>query len=149
MLTVWSWALCIFIIDTIIKTYIRYFFHVSSFPVINNIFHLTPVFNTGAAFGLFRGMNNFIIYGGIVFLMIFVFLFKEDIRYNKSGRIALGLILGGALSNISDRIFLGYVVDYIDLRIWPVFNLSDLSISIGAFILFINYFCYGKKNRGR
>jgi signal peptidase II len=49
--------------------------------------------------------------------------------------ISYGLIIGGALSNLFDRVFLGYVVDYIDLRVWPVFNLSDSCITVGIGLL--------------
>lgn len=50
-------------------------------------------------------------------------------------RLALGLILAGALGNLIDRIFLGYVIDFLDFRIWPVFNLADSAITIGAILL--------------
>ena len=58
--------------------------------------------------------------------------------------IPCGLILGGAVSNLWDRIFLGFVVDYIDLRVWPVFNLSDSCITVGVGLLLWQSF---KKSR--
>ncbi len=60
-------------------------------------------------------------------------------------KLSFGLILGGALSNLFDRIFYGYVVDYIDIRIWPVFNLSDMCISIGVGLMLFYSFARSEK----
>jgi signal peptidase II len=130
-------ATIVFLIEVIIKSYLRLNLAFQSIPLIKNIFHITVVFNKGAAFGILQGKNSFLIYVGFVFISIFfVILYKE-----KSADLLLfvsyGLILGGALSNLFDRIFLGYVVDYIDLRIWPVFNLSDSCINIGIITIFL------------
>ena len=51
--------------------------------------------------------------------------------------IALAFILGGSLSNLYDRVVRGYVIDYVDFRIWPVFNLADLMINLGVIIIFV------------
>jgi signal peptidase II len=81
-----------------------------------------------------------LIYFGIFFLLlVFLFLWKEKQKV-LTVKISYGLILGGAFSNLFDRIFLGYVVDYLDFRIWPVFNLADTCISVGIGILFLNSF---------
>jgi signal peptidase II len=58
---------------------------------------------------------------------------------NTWQRIALALILGGAVGNLIDRALLGYVVDFIDVRIWPVFNIADSAITVGAVLLCIHY----------
>jgi len=61
-------------------------------------------------------------------------------------KIAIGFILGGAIGNMIDRLRLGYVVDFIDFRVWPVFNLADSFITIGAVILFWKLFVHNKRN---
>jgi len=65
---------------------------------------------------------------------------KKENKKTTFFLISGGLILGGALSNLWDRLYLGYVVDYIDLRVWPVFNISDSCITTGAiFLLWDSY----------
>ena len=131
----WGIAALVFLFDFLIKGYLRSNLAFESIPVIKNIFHITVVFNTGAAFGVLQGKTNFIIYITLIFILwLFIFLRKEK-QVAPRFAICYGLIFGGALSNLYDRIFLGYVVDYIDLRIWPVFNLSDSCITIGIGLL--------------
>jgi signal peptidase II len=60
--------------------------------------------------------------------------------------VSCGLILGGAISNLCDRITLGYVVDYFDFRVWPVFNISDSCITTGTGLLLIDSFKKTKNN---
>jgi signal peptidase II len=135
---VWLVASGVFLADFFIKSYLRNHFSYQSFPVINKIFHITVVFNKGAAFGILNGRNNLLIYVGIVFVVLFMFMVKKEIRCNWLTSVSCGLILGGAFSNLWDRVFLGFVVDYIDFRIWPVFNISDACITCGAILLFIH-----------
>jgi signal peptidase II len=115
--------------------------HGESLPVIRNVFHMTLVHNTGIAFGLFKDQ-------GIVFIiipLIAVFLLIFNIYSYKSHRqdfslsyiVALSLILGGAIGNLIDRVSFGYVIDFIDFRVWPVFNVADSAITIGALIILI------------
>ena len=91
--------------------------------------------NTGAAFGVFRA-------GGVFFAVVALVVSAGILAYFRRVatspllvRFALGLILGGALGNLIDRIRLGYVVDFIDLRWWPVFNLADSAIVVGVCLL--------------
>ncbi len=98
-------------------------------------FTLTHVTNTGAAFGLFQDHGTlFAIVAILVVLGIVIFY-----RYLPANRIllrvSLGLQLGGALGNLLDRVRLGSVVDFIDFKIWPVFNLADTAIVVGVAIL--------------
>lgn len=128
-------AAAIFFIELFVKTYLHNNFAFHSLPIIKNIFHITLVENTGAAFGILQGKTNLLIYMGIVFILIFLFIVRREKDKGKLVYFSYGLILGGALSNIYDRIFRGFVIDYIDLRIWPVFNIADSCISIGIIIL--------------
>lgn len=131
----WIIAAAVFFADFLIKTYLRTNFSYSSIPVIEKIFHITVVENSGAAFGFLRGKTTFLIYIGIVFIFVFLFVMKKEKKKGPLFLASCGLIIGGAISNLYDRIFLGFVIDYIDLQIWPVFNLSDSCITVGAFLL--------------
>ena len=136
----WAIAAAVFVAELAIKTYLRLNFPYASIPLIKNVLHITVVFNTGAAFGILTGKTNLLIYIGIVFILVFFIIISKEKREDRLFLIACGLILGGAISNMVDRIFLGYVVDYIDIRIWPVFNLADSCITTGACLLFLDSF---------
>ena len=108
-----------------------------SIPLIHGFFHLTYIRNTGGAFGIMRNSTNlFIVISVIVIIFIIYFLFEEK---NKDALILVfsALVLGGALSNLIDRIRLGYVIDFLDFLVWPVFNIADAAISVGMVMLFI------------
>jgi signal peptidase II len=95
--------------------------------------HLTLVRNTGAAFGLFKDQTIiFILMSAAAIIFIGFYLIKKKASYY----LPFALILGGAAGNLIDRLRFGYVVDFIDLRFWPVFNVADSCITIGAVILF-------------
>ncbi len=97
---------------------------------------VTHVQNSGAAFGMFPAAGN-------LFLVVAVVVVLGIVRYYRSRlhsaplwvRLSLGLMLGGALGNMLDRIRFGYVVDFIDLGWWPVFNVADSSIVVGVSML--------------
>lgn len=133
-------AVLVFTADFFVKQYFLKNPHLQSIPIIKNILYISVVFNSGAAFGILKGKTTFLVYVGLIFLLLFLMNFIKEERKNRIFLISCGLILGGALSNLYDRIFIGYVVDYIDLRVWPVFNISDSAISIGACLLFLNEF---------
>ena len=135
MARTWVVATTVFLADFFIKGYLRSQSPFQSIPVIKNILHITLVFNPGAAFGILQKNTTFLIYAGIVFILLFFILVKKENKKSTLFLLACGLIAGGAFSNLWDRLYLGYVVDYIDFRIWPVFNLSDACITIGAGLL--------------
>ena len=107
-----------------------------SIPVINGLFHITYVLNTGAAFGLFAGQRAlFIAVGSLLFIVTAVY-YRYIVRQGIFFQVGVALFLGGALGNLIDRIRFGQVVDFLDFRIWPVFNIADIAICLGAgFIL--------------
>ena len=109
-----------------------------SLPVIKNVFHLTLVKNSGIAFGLFpNGTIIFIIFSFLAVGIILGILSKKKIPEILPDT-ALSLILGGAIGNLIDRLCRGgYVVDFLDFRIWPVFNVADSAISVGVVLLSI------------
>lgn len=107
----------------------------SSVPVIKNIFHLTLVFNRGAAFGMLKTHVSLFIAVGIaaaVFIIYYIPRIKSEDVY---GKITLSLLLGGILGNLIDRIRFGHVIDFLDFRIWPVFNIADSAITIATALL--------------
>lgn len=108
-----------------------------STPVIDNIFHITYIYNPGAAFGIMPDRTwIFISASFLVAMGIIVYYYRQKVR--KTGITwSFALILGGTLGNLVDRIRFGQVVDFIDFRIWPVFNLADIAIVSGAAILFM------------
>lgn len=112
----------------------------SSIPVIRNVLDINIVRNTGAAFGIFQ--NQTLILTGIsILVLILISIFHRQIT--NSGSIfqtGFGLIAGGTLGNLIDRLRFGYVVDFIDFHIWPVFNAADSAITIGVILLFWKIF---------
>lgn len=114
-------------------------------PLIKGVFNLTLVHNRGAAFGIFKNQFYLFIFSSIVAVILIYSILRKNKRNNLYS-FSLSLILGGALGNLIDRIFLGYVVDFLDFRIWPVFNLADSAITIGVLSLGWLVFKGEKKN---
>lgn len=141
------------LLDSLTKSFFSRILHPGeSLPVIHKVFHFTLVHNTGIAFGLFKD-NGFVF---LVVPVIAIALLAYNIYYyHKTGELdqlyilAFSLILGGAIGNLIDRITIGYVVDFIDLRVWPVFNLADSAITIGACLIFFKCFPLAKPKDGK
>lgn len=140
-------ASLVIIIDRLAKFLVfNNLFERQSIEVIPKIFHLTLVLNTGAAFGLFRDKNQFfIVTSFIVIALILLYVWLGRCR-DLVMLSALGLILGGAIGNLVDRMIFGYIIDFLDFRVWPVFNIADSSITTGAGLLILRIFfnkrCY-------
>ena len=96
--------------------------------------------NQHGAFGLFGSSRILLIAMALVVLTIFWLSFRDATRHSVTARIAFGLILGGAIGNIIDRLHYQYVIDFIDFyRIWPnVFNVADACITIGVVLLLLS-----------
>lgn len=119
-----------------------------SIPVIKNVFHYTLVHNTGIAFGLFKDQGLiFIIIPLLTALAIAVYLYwnRESKCFSRLYVCALSLILGGAIGNLVDRVAYGYVIDFFDFRVWPVFNIADSAITIGMASIFFHYVITAKR----
>jgi len=110
-----------------------------SLPIIRNILHMTLVHNTGIAFGFFKdqGIIFIIIPVVAIFLLIFNIYYyrKNDEALSRVYIVSFSLVLGGAIGNLIDRVVYGYVIDFIDFRVWPVFNVADSAITIGAILI--------------
>ncbi len=105
-----------------------------SIPIIKGIFHITLIHNRGAAFGILKNQVPLFIFTSILAIILIYRSLRKDTRLNLYS-VCLGLILAGALGNLIDRLFFGYVIDFLDFRIWPVFNIADSAITIGAILL--------------
>lgn len=117
------------------------FFVGDTIEIISNFFHITYVQNRGIAFGVFQGKINAIsIATTIAIIGIIIYFFKNFKKIEVIERIAYMVIISGAIGNMIDRIFRGYVVDMLDFRgIWQyVFNLADVYINIGVALIFLD-----------
>jgi len=123
-------------LDQVAKLLVQYYLTPGqTIPVIGNLLHLTYMYNHGGAFGLFAGyVPLFLVSAIAVVLASAVYVLRN--RPEARMEIALALVAGGAGGNLIDRVYLGYVVDYVDLGFWPVFNLADCAIVLGAAWMF-------------
>jgi len=134
-------------LDQITKTIVRNEIAVrGTVEIIEGFFELSYSENTGAVFGSFQGRNRIFIIVSLL-AIIFIFFYYSKFKENLWIKLALGFILGGALGNLTDRIFFGFVTDFLRFKIWflrpfwwPNFNIADASVTIGALMLFIGMF---------
>ena len=129
-----------FIIDQLSKIYIN----LNIDKLFNKdlvIFKIQFVHNYGAAFNIFSGNRLFLSFISVISTIILTYLIfiSENKLINKYG---LSFILAGSIGNGIDRIFYGYVIDFIKIKFidFPIFNVADIAINIGAIILIVNYF---------
>ena len=115
-----------------------------SINVVDNFFSLTYVKNYGAAWSILSGNRLFLIIVGVVALILIYKCFIKDRKINKLETITYGLLLGGIIGNLVDRIIYGYVIDFFDFIIlgydFPVFNCADTFIVISVFLIIISMF---------
>ena len=105
-------------------------------PWLDRIVTLTHLRNSGVAFGFLPGIGTSVIAVAIVVVFIIVFYYRQLAKASWLLHIAFGLQLGGALGNMIDRIIDdGHVTDFIDFRVWPVFNVADSGIVVGTILL--------------
>lgn len=111
--------------------------------VINGFFSITYVRNTGAAWGMFSNNTLLLSIISILFLIFFIKYIEELSKVSFFYEIAFGLIVGGIVGNLIDRLFRGYVIDFFRFIIldynYPIFNIADTLIVIGVIILIINF----------
>ena len=132
-------ATIILIIDQISKSLIEIYIPLNnSKTIIKDFFSLTVAHNTGGAWSIFSNLNIiFILFSllSLIILIKFMFNFKNNLRNN----LAFALTTGGIISNFADRLFLGYVRDFLDFTIfnydYPIFNFADVAIVLGVILL--------------
>jgi signal peptidase II len=124
--------LAIFVVDRLTKQWAVGWLMPRTSVELLPFFHLTYVENTGAAFGIGHSRNRFFI---ILSTLLIGFLFYLQRTWKtKNAWIQMGLLLvaGGALGNLYDRLVYGFVIDFMDFRVWPVFNVADSCVTVGA-----------------
>ena len=118
--------------------------------LLNGVLKFTYVENRGAAFGILKGAKYLFILLVILLLIFYLYVMIKKKFDSKVLILGLSLIVGGGIGNAIDRLFLGYVVDYIKLSFFPpVCNFADYCITAGTVLVLI-YICFGKvKNQGK
>ena len=111
-----------------------------SIPVLPGIFHITYILNPGAAFGLFEEQQWLFILVAVLLVLGVAVLFRQLLQQPPVMRFGAALLVGGALGNLMDRIRLGKVVDFLDFRIWPIFNVADIAICVGVGLILLAMF---------
>ena len=149
-LTLFFLFLTLVILDQITKALVINFFDLYDSVVLLPIVNLTFVVNYGFAFGLLNNPSiNQILVSLVILAIIIYFLYLLIKTQDKIFQLTLTLILAGALGNFIDRIFRGFVIDFIDIYIgkyhWPAFNIADSCITVGFVVLMINILFLNKK----
>ena len=135
---VFSTALIIVLIDQLSKFFVRTNFQLSqSIPIINNIFHLTYIQNTGAGFGILKAQALILIFISVAVIGIILYNFDKIKNNETLLQILAGFVLGGTIGNLIDRLAYGHVMDFLDFQIWPIFNFADSFVTIGIIGLII------------
>ncbi len=143
-----SIATAIFAIDRVLKILVEQYlsFDISK-PIIEHFFYLTLVHNKGAAFGLWRGARAMLIISTLIVIVIVLVQLcrSKSEAMPRTQLLSWSFILGGAVGNLYDRVRFGYVIDYLDFRVWPVFNMADSAICVGVFWLIVSQLGERKK----
>jgi len=146
-------AAFVVVVDQLSKQWVRsHLLPGESLPEVGFL-RLTHVLNTGSAFGLFANQAFLLSLVAIVGLVVILLFYRYLSRYNILGSLALGLVFGGAVGNLIDRLSLGYVTDFIYVRLWhdfywPAFNVADSAITVGVIALICFIFVGLKKENG-
>jgi signal peptidase II len=146
-------GIIVFILDQITKfiifKFIPYNYAINVVELFN-FFNIVNIGNTGAAFSIFQGKNN--VFSILIFIflsLIIVYVYKNRSKISKLQKYAYCLILSGGLGNLTDRLFRGAVVDFLDFGInslrWPAFNIADSCICIAIALLIADLLPIGCK----
>lgn len=129
---------------------------ISTVSILGTFFTLEKVHNIGAAWGILGGSTFFLVLISAIALIVLNEYLRQEKKFSKISVLGYGLLMGGILGNLIDRILYGYVIDFLSFRFgsyqFPVFNFADMGIVIGIGFLFIEV-CrgeiYGIRNRRR
>ncbi len=134
------WFLFLMVLDQGSKLYVENNFLLGeSQSLIEGIFHFTYVRNTGVSFGLLADNLFLILFLQLIIIFLLVYLKIKLLPDNPLINFCFVLVFAGAIGNIIDRLIYGYVIDFLDFQVWPVFNFADIYIVLGVLglILFI------------
>ena len=129
-------AVAAFVADQVTKEVVAQTIGVGETVDVAGPFSLHHVQNSGIAFGLFSSRTTLVIAVTAIAVGWMVWFFARSGRRHPVLPVALGLVLGGSLANLADRVRLGHVTDFLDFEAWPAFNLADTFIVVGVAVLF-------------
>ncbi len=124
---------------------------IGSIPLIQDVFHLTYVENRGAAFGMMQGQTLFFVLVAVVFVAAVIWVLRKYRGKSPLLKLGISFMTAGALGNTIDRIRQGFVVDFFDFTLidFPVFNVADIFVCVGAGLLAIFFIFFDKDEKGR
>jgi signal peptidase II len=138
-------ALLVIALDQVSKFFIKANMNLGQSIPDEGLFRITYSTNEGMVFGLFANQTFLITLTAIVGIAAIIIYSRYPMFNHALVRVALGLMLGGAIGNLIDRIRLGEVTDFIDVGAWPVFNLADSAVVVGVvLVIFYLLFVQGK-----
>jgi signal peptidase II len=145
-------ALVVVVFDQLTKWWIQSNFYLGQSVPETGFFRFVYVQNTGAAFSIFYGhvgILTVVSIIGVIVILTYNFVISRRVSYldTPMNKIALGLILGGTIGNLIDRIWLSYVRDFIAVGIWPIFNVADSATDVGVFIFALSIILAAREPR--
>ena len=143
--------LAVLVSDQLTKAYIHANMAAGqSISVIDGIFSITYVQNTGAAFSIFEGKQLLLTAIPVIFIIgIAIFMHTKGRNGHWTLKTAMALIAAGGAGNLIDRLSLGYVVDFFDFHIWPVFNIADIAVCVGCALAVIYVIRFDRSGEGK
>ena len=144
----WIIAFAVFAVGLILDLVLKAVFFEQEFDLINGFISIYYTFNTGAAWSIFANQTIFLIVVSVIILIaltIFCLFYKSSSTFYA---ISVGLIFGGAIGNLIDRILFGGVRDFIRLEFWPtfpIFNIADICLCVGAVMLCVFFLFFSSK----
>lgn len=142
--------IALIVIDQAVKLFISSHMMLGAeIPVIDGFFSITYIHNTGAAFGILAGHIAFLlVLTGIMIAAVCVYLVVKRKTIHKMTGISLALIVSGGVGNIIDRTIYGYVVDFLDFKVWdPIFNIADIAVCVGCGLMILYVLFFDRKEK--
>lgn len=141
-------SLIVLVMDRISKMLVFNLMKINnSIKILDDLLYITYVKNEGIAFSFLEGNRLFIILASIVVLGMILFYLKNS-KLNSLEIIGFGMVVGGALGNLIDRIIYGYVIDFIDVYVlrydYPIFNIADMGVVVGVIVILVSNFVKSK-----
>ena len=137
----------ILFVDRITKYYVLKNYVDNSLVIIKDVFSITLVYNRGAGFGTFQNSAFFLTVFSASVLMICLYYYVE--RKETTLKVILSVMMAGISGNMLDRVLYGKVVDFLNFKFWPVFNVADIAITIGILSLIIYLWATDKDMKGK
>ncbi|MDR3048597.1 MAG: signal peptidase II [Elusimicrobiota bacterium] len=146
-------AFLIYILDQLSKFAISHFLRYdSSIPIIKSFafFNIVKVQNTGIAFSLLQNKNFIFMVLVFCFLIVLIiWLYKNRLKISSLQKYAFCFVIAGGFGNLTDRLFRGAVIDFLDFGInalrWPSFNIADSAVCIGAFLIVLDIYISSRR----